>query len=134
MSQTIQSGLTDVTGTVQTTAATTAITHFIYAQQAGAGTQTLGTVGAGKRWLIISIDLSVGTAGGNGANGYVTLNGEKAAYCYPQSSVGSSFVEHANLVFSPSACPILTAGQTVQLVSAAAITSNACVGYIEESV
>ena len=134
MSQMVQSGLTDVTGTVQTSAATTAITHFIYAQQAGAGTSTLGTVGAGKRWLIISMDLSVGTAGGNGANGYLSLNGEKAAYCYPQSSVGSSFVEHSCLVFNPAACPILAAGQTVTLTSAAAITSNACVGYIEESV
>lgn len=134
MSQTVQSGLTDVTGVVQTTAATTALSNIIYLQKAGAGTSTVGTVPANKRWLIISIDFSAVTAGGAAAQAYLELNNKKVIYCYPTSTATAPGIEHASLVFNLEACPILTAAQTINITSSASITANVCVSYIEESV
>jgi hypothetical protein len=101
-----------------------------------AGTTDVGTVGAGKTWRILSVQVS----GAGGSSGQFTvlgqLNGITAVSCQGNSSATMGCNGHDCVTFSYDSCPILTQGQKVQLVETTS-TAPACNAilsctYVEE--
>jgi hypothetical protein len=135
----MSSGLTSVTGTVTSSPVEYAVTT-ISGTQNGAGTTTLGTVGANKIWRIIGISLSSGIDETSTTGDYmaiVQLNGVTAlSNAYRISTASGRFMgEASSISFQPTCCPKLTAGQTVTLVQDTTfLYSVASVFYVEESV
>jgi len=98
----------------------------VVGNQSGAGTATMGTVGASKIWYIISFThhLSYATAGGESQ---IRFNGVAHSNLY----VG---VADHNIAIAQrwgiESCPKLTAGQTITLVNSNS-GARASVQYIE---
>lgn len=105
----------------------------VRAQQAGAGTQTLGTVPANKVWKIITSSLSSSVSGAVGVVTTALLNDVVYDALYPQGTAGAGMCEHSNINWSYSCCPVLTAGQTIKLTNNAGNTGNLSVSYVEEA-
>lgn len=120
------SGLTNVTGTVTSTAQN--YTPTLIEGNANNSSVTLGTVGSGKKWRIISLALSTNAT--TGSTGYINLNGVTALECYPPTNQASN----NSITFDKTQAPLLTAGQTVVVTAAANCAAAAQVVYIEESV
>ena len=125
------SGLTSITGNVTSIASNTPITASLSGARTGVGTTTLGTVGAGKIWKIISATLIVAHTSAVStaslifkADTYASSTGSNAA-----NMAGGSIFLH----WDYGACPKLVAGDTITLVTSAGQYANATVQYIEES-
>lgn len=121
--------LVDGSGSLQVVSIPQA-TSCLYNLQSGAGTTTLGTVGAGKRWLIIGWTCNHSYAVGGGRS-QLRLNGVNYSSKYTSGTYDNETIPQN---FSKEACPILTATQNIQLVVTTNGALEASVYYIEESV
>lgn len=105
-------------------------------RHSSAGNTTIGTVPAGRVWRILSVSGSAlfGATAAE-AGGLIALNGITVIYL----SVGGLVAQKTNtsntVTWSYSACPVLTAGQTVVLTSESAGIAllQGTVTYIDES-
>ena len=125
------SGLTSVTGNV-TSVATTRTTSFITGS-ASSTTTTLGTVGAGKRWVLISLSVSANASSAVTATSTLLLNdvAKLTAICVSNANAAPVSNERIDLTYETGT--ILTAGQTVKVTGATSL-AGATVVYVEESV
>jgi hypothetical protein len=135
MSQTVNSGNTSITGNASVAISNNKAITFINAQQVNAGTATVGTVGAGKRWIIVSMVLNSTAGTSSGSVDKILLNDVEALR--NTTYTGATVPAMSNIIsnFSYGSAPILAAGQTVKVVCATAgCQAQATVGYIEETV
>ncbi len=108
-------------------------TAWASGSKSGAGNTVIGTVPAGKKWSIISAQLT-------SYNNNVTLTASLqlnavTTLCVVTSSAGAQPVcDTAALSWDYSACPVLTAGQTaIVLNDVAGGLSAGCIVYVEEA-
>jgi hypothetical protein len=131
MGQGIQSGLTSVTGTVTSTE-TIRTVSWLSAEQSGAGSATIGTVGAGKKWRILSVQLGGGAPAASTSAG-IQLNGVYALRHYHNNQAATTMSLSNSITWAYSAAPQLAAGQTAVLVGAASTTVEGQISYVEET-
>lgn len=99
------------------------------------GTTTLGTCGAGKKWYIVSISLAFGNVAATNVDTYVQINGVKYLWIGEGAGAAAPGNNAIYAHWSLEACPIATAGQTIQLVSNGAVTNGGVVvTYVEVAV
>lgn len=97
--------------------------------QSGAGTTTLGTVGAGKIWYIIRYQVAHNYAVGAGRGEL-----ELATIPYFTHYCNGTYDDVSQSEnFSLEACPKLTAGQTITLIVSSNGSMEGSVSYIEVS-
>ena len=134
MGSTYQTGRTSVTGNVTAVASKTSAT-IVSATQAGSGSTTLGTVGAGKVWRVIGVALSGNSAGVNNGTATAVLKLNNAEVL-GVTIMGTSTIYNTNsnaMNFDYGACPVLTAGQTIVVTCSQATYAHASAIYVEES-
>jgi hypothetical protein len=133
MALNVNSGLVNVTGTVTSTAGTYRPNGFLSGSGVTNTTSTLGTVGAGKKWTILSFNFGNYMGGAFGGVASLKVNGQIIALIQSASSATNTNNEMCALVFPYSQAPQIAAGQTVQITADVNSTACACVTYIEES-
>lgn len=135
MAMSNSSGNTSVTGSVTSTATirnTSAVTGSITGT--GAQSATLGTVGAGKKWRVITIQIAANTVSASQFPVYVKLNnvvyGVLRIYDAGQGNMSTVCTP-----FDYATAPQLAAGETITLSGTLAATStiDAVVTYVEET-
>lgn len=137
MAGTYQSGVSSITGTVNATfSPTTETISVVSGIRSGAGTATLGTVGANKVWKIIGFCINQSW---NGTSDQVTLNFNGVTYWIDnvRTSASSNNCASTTFRFDSYAAPTIAAGQTITLVvggSGTGITASAAVYYVESAV
>lgn len=136
MSFAVNTAVVNVSGSVTSTV-TTYTVSVCSANWTSTAAQTLGTVGANKRWRIIGLQATnTGVASANAHELLIQLNGVtwldatvRGIATYP---TGAGMV---SVAFTPEACPIITAGQTVAVPAQSATGQKGAVCYyIEEAV
>lgn len=133
MVATMQSGQTSVTGNVSAVPVKVTGT-VIAARRTTAGTSTIGTVGASKVWRILSIEISsAARPSAATSNPNVLLNSVVALSLNSLGTATASGGFANSVAWEYGACPVLTAGQTVQLVTDQADICDASVVYVEEA-
>lgn len=132
MPASVSSGNTSVTGTVTSTP----LIHTLSALSGSVTntTTTMGTVGAGKKWTIISVQVSAYQLGANTNTTDVRFNDVVFFQAAVQSTAGLDANVTERIVWGYNDGPKLTAGQTVKMVGNSA-TGNAyvTVTYVEEA-
>lgn len=127
------SGTTSISGSVTSTAYKASAT-VITGTATGVATTTIGTVGAGKVWRILGLQLGSGQSGAVWVNYYLKLNGTQVLRHLTSSTATTTANESSTLNFDYGVCPVLTAGQTVQVqCDSANGEAVACVVYVEET-
>lgn len=134
MGVSVQSGSTAVSGTVTAVGTFTATKNTVIGlsgTKTGAGTTTLGTVGAGKVWRVIALHITASYAAASAGVATLSLNGVECINAWTAGSYSSSACGNINLSYSDAY--VLAAGQTVVLTGAASLNCSASISYIEES-
>lgn len=137
MGSSLSTGNTSVNGTV--TAVGTFTANKNTAQFASSGgvlnaDTTIGTVPGGKVWRIIGVAISIAATVAATVVGAVRLNGTAILQVNANGAAGVPNNEALSQSFDYSACPVLTAGQTVSVYSSSASSeSRGSVVYVEES-
>jgi len=126
MTQSFNSG--SVTANIIKSSATQKTISFLGGTPINA-TTTLGTVGAGKRWVIVGLG---GTFVGIDLSASIQLNGVSAMsfYCY----VDDATIACRDQTYSYDLAPVITAGQTVAVNFPGSGKGIFNVSYIEETV
>ncbi len=132
MTFSMNTGLTSITGNV--TAVTQSYTVSIVAgSRTSAGTTTLGTVPALKKWTIISLNFTATISGGSSnRSASVQANGVNLSQI---TSVASAIAMNSTSnTWEKNCAPVITAGQTLTLItSASEIQSDVTICYVEET-
>ncbi len=123
-------GVVNVTGSVVATVTPTTVTVSKIARDTmlNNGSATLGTVGAGKIWKILSISMAASSVTANCGIAKVQLNNATIASIVSNQGGGGY-----GIVFPYGQCPTVAATQTVTLVADATVYASATVTYVEES-
>jgi hypothetical protein len=134
MALNVNSGLVNVTGTVTSTAATHHPNGFIHFTLTLGASHTIGTVGAGKKWTILAVNVySKCSSGGSGE--VVLLANGNALISVPNGASATTAGNQCNaLVFPYNEAPVITAAQTITITTthAAELYKGADVIYVEE--
>jgi hypothetical protein len=119
-----------VTATLNAGSSGTVVT--ITGRRTTAGTTTLGTVPASKKWYIVGFTANVCF----GAQGALRLQANAQDMCYLEQGAAVAVTQSTNtsVVFPSTAMPSIAATQTIDLVTTGNNTCNATVWYIEVSV
>lgn len=115
--------------TVAKVVATTLTGH-----QYGAGTATIGTVPANKKWTIVAISHQANTSGAIGMVSLCKFDGVNATELYVASTAGLTANSVINQSYGLSANPVLTTGKSITLVNDAAGNAAVSICYYEETV
>ena len=112
------------------------LTFVSTVQDTGAGSPvTLGTVGAGKQWTIISVAHSTNSVSNTATTSYIQVGGQTITNIRSEGIATSVANSNQCLVFAYDSAPVLTVGQTIQLlISGNGARNSVAIGYIEESV
>jgi hypothetical protein len=125
-----------IANVLNTSATQKTITFISTNQENGTGSPyTIGTVGAGKRWTIISIVHSVNCLSATVSTSKVLLDGQVATNHRCEGTATIPIHDSQVLLFNYDTAPVLSATKAITLTVDAAGTRNAVtIGYIEESV
>lgn len=119
----------EISGGVNISKKTTAFS----AVSAGPSTNTtLGTVPAGKKWIITSATLVSGANTAMGADGELQINGVACIKNRVVSLAATAVVVSTTKDYGYEAGLIATAGQVIRMVNAAAVSGSADIVYVEE--
>lgn len=131
MAVTTSTGLTSVTGNVSSVPEEVSVT-LVSGTRAAAGTTTIATVGANKKWYILGVNMSA--VYGAGGTIKLQLNGNDIMVL--DGSMNTAIQNLANAQsWNYKQCPTLAATQTITLVLSANSTEGyACIQYVEVSV
>jgi hypothetical protein len=134
MATSTSSGNTSVTGTVTSTTTVHTVVCAM-ASKSGTGNATIGTVPAGKKWRIVSMNLAVSDAGANeNQNAEILLNSVNALGVVNITLVGGQNSNSVGVTFPYTDAPQLAATQTAVLSNTGANgMSVASIGYVEET-
>lgn len=120
----------NVTAELISSAATATPVTLLNGSRSTIGTTTLGTVGVGKIWRIIYAQVS-SVAGSTATNVSVQANSLKVVDIDIHSNNNES--NACAVCFTYETAPVITAGQTVTLVTDQNSNCSAVVGYYEEN-
>lgn len=131
MSVGVSSGNTSITGSVTSTPNKFTVTPL--QATVTSATTDIATVGAGKVWRIVGFILT-SSAGSTLDGGYLKFNAVNVCKAYIQlaSAVGIATISQS-MNFDYSACPVLTAGQVINVVSPGGMSQSVSIFYVEES-
>lgn len=132
MGMTLSSG--NVTANVVSNAANFVSVIPLFASRTSAGTTTMGTVPANKRWRITSAMMMVSISGAAQLLAYLKANGVEICGCLCNATATANNSNSVSIVWDLTACPTITAGQTLTLVTDNTQYGQAYVTYYEESV
>lgn len=100
---------------------------------AGVQTTTLGTVPAGKKWTILTMNITSIGAGAAAGTGLLKLNAVEWLACGSYSSATGNMANSAAQRWSYESAPTLAEGLAVTIVgNNAAVSSYANISYVEE--
>lgn len=129
----LNTGLTSVTGSVSVSSTQEKKTATcLNTDRSSSGTTTMGTVGANKVWRVLSANSSV-TSTGARAESQILLNGIEITTAI--SAISGQAAD--SVTWNYYACPVLTAGQTIQYVlglNGGTGYGYGSVSYVEEDV
>lgn len=127
------SGSVNATVVLTTSSTITGMSSITAQRNNSAGTSTLGTVGVGKKWKIINIQLTGCANTIYDEDQFVQLGGVTFAVLQVGANVGDHGNQSLCVPFNYECCPILAAGATVTWTTTANFRGCATVNYIEES-
>lgn len=129
---TYQSGRTSVSGNVTAVPNKVTATVVTLTQNGAGGPTTIGTVGAGKVWRILSVGISHRATNTSGYT-KITLNGVDFLYLTLNAGATTFNQDSQNVSWDYGACPVLAATQTVTITVSGNINAQAFVSYVEEA-
>jgi len=125
-----------VSGTITTTPTKNTATVLSTAVIASATTTDIGTVGVGKRWRILSINITgyVNLDAGAEQYAYVDLAGVKALDLLIAGKTITVGNNSSSVKWDYDSCPVLAAGEKARLITGTSFKCAANISYVEESV
>lgn len=121
-----------INGSITTTSSKLTATPIGGTSYNGSAT-TLGTVGAGKVWRILSATIE-GQSNDSGSfrECVITANGVALVGLTGMATASAYSTGNSSVSYDYAACPVITAGQTVVVSAASNCKAYGCVIYVQE--